>query len=72
MYAGNDLIMPGSDTDINGIIEGVKSGDLELGDLQACAKRVLNLVMRSHQYEGAKPYGEQFVELPWIVNVNKK
>ncbi len=72
MYAGNDLIMPGGDSDINGIVEGVKSGELNLSDLQACAKRVLNLIMRSHQYEGARPYCEQFEELPWIVGVSKQ
>jgi beta-glucosidase len=67
IYAGNDLIMPGSDSDINGIIDSVKSGELQLGDLQACAKRVLNLVMRSHQYDGAKPYSEQFGELDFVM-----
>ncbi len=71
IYAGNDLIMPGSDSDIDGIIDGVKSGKLQLGDLQACAKRVLNLVMRSHQYEDAKPYGEQFGELPYVMKAER-
>ena len=71
IYAGNDLIMPGSDSDINGIIDSVKSGELELGDLQACSKRVLNLVMRSHQYEGAKPYSEQFGELVFVMKSEK-
>lgn len=71
MYAGNDLIMPGSDSDIKGIIDGVKSGELNLGDLQACAKCVLNLVMRSHQYENAKPYSNQFGELPYAIKALK-
>ena len=71
MYAGNDLIMPGSDSDIQGIIDGVASGELALGDLQACAKRVLDIVMKSHQYEGAKPYGEYFQELSYAVKIEK-
>ncbi|MPW25852.1 beta-glucosidase [Alkalibaculum sp. M08DMB] len=72
IYAGNDLIMPGSDNDIDSIIAGVQSGELNLGDLQACAKHILNIIMRSHQYKGAKPYSEQFTELPYAVNVKKQ
>lgn len=51
--AGNDLIMPGSQQDVDAIIGAVDaSGDtveypLSKGELQACAKRVLKAVMRS-------------------------
>ena len=50
--AGNDLTMPGSEKDVNDILNalGKKPGDvpypLTLGELQAAAKRILNLVMR--------------------------
>ena len=50
--AGNDLTMPGSDRDVNDILDalGKKDGEtpypLTLGELQACAKRILNLIMR--------------------------
>jgi len=50
--AGNDLTMPGSDADVNDILNalGKKPGEvpypLTLGELQASAKRILNLIMR--------------------------
>ena len=50
--AGNDLTMPGSDKDVNDILNALdkKAGEvpypLTLGELQACAKRMLNLIMR--------------------------
>lgn len=37
----------------------------------ACLKRVLNLIMRSHQYEGAKPYSEQFGKPHYEMKVTK-
>ena len=63
--AGNDLIMPGSDKDVKDIIAAVGaekesvSCPITLGDLQACAKRILNIIMQSSAYEGAVPYGPQ-------------
>ncbi|MDY3918278.1 MAG: glycoside hydrolase family 3 C-terminal domain-containing protein [Candidatus Limivivens sp.] len=63
--AGNDLIMPGSQGDVDEIIrsvgaqEGSVTCPITLGDLQACAKRMLNLIMQSAVYEDAKPYGPQ-------------
>ena len=50
--AGNDLIMPGSEGDVNAILNalGKKPGEvpypLTLGELQAAAKRILSLIMR--------------------------
>ena len=50
--AGNDLTMPGSDQDVNDILNaiGKKPGEvpypLTLGELQAAAKRILNLIMK--------------------------
>lgn len=51
--AGNDLIMPGSQEDLDEIICSVDASKGEVdcpipfGDLQACAKRILNIVMQS-------------------------
>lgn len=42
--AGNDLIMPGSQRDVDAIVNAVGKG-LALSELQACAKRVLALVL---------------------------
>lgn len=50
--AGNDLTMPGSDDDVNDILNalGKKPGEvpypLTLGELQAAAKRILHLILR--------------------------
>ena len=41
--AGNDLIMPGSQEDLDAVINAVGKA-LTLGELQECAKRVLSLV----------------------------
>lgn len=51
--AGNDLIMPGSQKDVDEIIRSVGAAPDEvscpitLGDLQACAKRMLAVIGRS-------------------------
>ncbi len=63
--AGNDLIMPGSQKDVDEIVKSVDAaqGSVEcpitLGDLQACAKRMLNIIGRSAAYEGSVPYGKR-------------
>mgnify|MGYP001028467490 FL=1 len=55
--AGNDLIMPGSQKDVDEIIRSVGAAPDEvscpitLGDLQACAKRMLAVIGRSCAYE---------------------
>lgn len=60
--AGNDLIMPGSYEDVEEIIRsvGAREGSVRcpitLGDLQACAKRILNIVRQSSAYEDAVAY----------------
>lgn len=43
--AGNDLVMPGSQQDVDVILEALKNGSLTLAELQLCAMRVLKLVM---------------------------
>lgn len=58
--AGNDLVMPGSQQDIDEIIRSVDSQEaaypITLGDLQACTKRILNIIRQSLAYEDARPY----------------
>ncbi len=60
--AGNDLIMPGSQRDVDEIVKsvGAAEGDVDcpitLGELQACAKRMLDIIMQSSVYEGSVPY----------------
>ena len=60
--AGNDLIMPGSQEDVDRIVAavGAKEGEvpctITLADLQACAKRMIKIIMQSAAYEDAVPY----------------
>ncbi len=60
--AGNDLTMPGSQADVDEIIRSVDAAEgsvpypITLGDLQACAKRILNIILQSAAYEGSRPY----------------
>ncbi len=62
ILAGNDLIMPGSQEDVDEIIRSVGAAPdqvsfpLKTGDLQACARRILNVTARSSCYEKARPY----------------
>ena len=42
--AGNDLTMPGSQQDVDAIVNAVGK-ELTLSELQACARRVLELVL---------------------------
>ena len=60
--AGNDLTMPGKQGDVDEIVASVGAAEgsvvcpITLGDLQACAKRMLEIIAKSSVYEGAKPY----------------
>ena len=64
--AGNDLTMPGSQGDVDNILAALNKGEGEteypitLGDLQRCARNILNVLVQSSSYEGAKPYGERY------------
>ncbi len=60
--AGNDLIMPGSQKDVDEIVRSVGAAEKEvqcsitIGDLKACAKRMLKIILASSAYEGSLPY----------------
>ena len=46
IHAGNDLIMPGSQRDIDRILAALEDGNLTLGELQRCAGNILRLLSR--------------------------
>ncbi|MDL2302387.1 fibronectin type III-like domain-contianing protein, partial [Lachnospiraceae bacterium OttesenSCG-928-D06] len=56
IWAGNDLNMPGSKEDVEEILRSVEAKEGEVSykltkaDLQACAKRILSVVMKSAVY----------------------
>lgn len=70
--AGNDLIMPGGQSDVDGILAAVGAdgeNGITIGDLQACAKNILRVIMKSACYDGAKSYSDSFDSLDWAVKV---
>ncbi|MBR1781163.1 MAG: glycoside hydrolase family 3 C-terminal domain-containing protein, partial [Oscillospiraceae bacterium] len=67
VWAGNDIIMPGADTDRADILAAVEDGTLSLADLQKCASEVIRYIFRTDVYEDALPYYDYVTpEAPWI------
>lgn len=54
--AGNDLIMPGMESDLKDITEAYDQGDLSDDDIRACAARLIDVILQTNAYENAKPY----------------
>ena len=52
MWAGNDMLQPGKNEQFDSIISGVKSGKLDVADLDRNVTRVLNLVEKSPRFQG--------------------
>ena len=52
MWAGNDMLQPGKNEQFDSIVAGVKSGKLDVSDLDRNVKRVLNLVEKSPRFQG--------------------
>ena len=52
MWAGNDMLQPGKNEQFDSIVAGVKSGKLDIADLDRNVQRVLNLVERSPRFQG--------------------
>lgn len=76
--AGNDLIMPGRQEDVDDIVAsvGAKEGEVRtpitLGDLQACARRILSITAQSSAYEDAVPYGCPRLGIAGFVDVRSE
>ncbi len=56
MRAGNDMIMPGAQSDYDDIGKALDNGTLNLEDLKACVSRTVSIIWQSAMYEGAVPY----------------
>jgi len=54
VIAGNDLMEPGNQTEINRIIEGVKNGTIPEADLDRNARRMLQYIVLTPRYKGYK------------------
>lgn len=59
--AGNDLIMPGHQKDIENLRKSLADGSLPREKAVDCAARLIRTLMMSGGYDGAIPYGERFV-----------
>lgn len=54
MIAGNDMLQPGLDLQYQAIVEGVKSGKLDMKVLDRNVHRILELILRSPRFAGYK------------------
>ena len=54
VIAGNDLMEPGNQTEINRIIEGVKEGTIPMADLDRNTCRMLQYIVRTPRFQGYK------------------
>jgi len=52
MKAGNDMIQPGSEQQIQAIVDGVNSGDLTEEQLNLNVARILKIMLESPRYKG--------------------
>lgn len=58
--AGNDLIMPGGESDFTSIRQALTDGRLKREDLRSCAARLISIALQSNYYEEAVSYSRQF------------
>ena len=54
--AGNDLIMPGMESDLANITAAYEQGTLTDEDIRACAARLIDVILQTNAYEDAVPY----------------
>jgi beta-glucosidase len=60
--AGNDLIMPGQESDAVDILNALQSGKLEKEKLKISVYRLLKIIFQTLAYEDCKSYQAQFLE----------
>ena len=54
MKAGNDMLQPGQDKQYQAILAAAKSGELSIDILNANVKRILEYVVKTHNFKGYK------------------
>ena len=52
MTAGNDMLQPGKKEQFDSIVSGVKSGKLDVADLDRNVSRILNLIEKTPRFQG--------------------
>lgn len=58
IYAGSDLLEPGEDVQIKDIVEGVKSGKLNIKDVDIDVKRILEFIVKTPSFRNYKYSGK--------------
>ena len=56
--AGNDLMMPGYPTQVENIVAAVKSGKLDIADVDRNVRRMLEYIVKTPRFKGYKYSGE--------------
>ncbi len=54
--AGNDLIMPGMESDLSEITAAYENGSLTDEDIRSCAARLIQVILQTNAYEDCRPY----------------
>jgi len=54
VHAGNDLMEPGQDVQIEEIVAKVKSGELDEADVDTCVRRILEYIVKTPRFKGYK------------------
>ena len=52
VHAGNDLMEPGNQSQIDDIIEQAEAGQLSIEDIDTCVERILRLIVRTPRFAG--------------------
>ena len=50
--AGNDLMEPGMDMQVNALVSSIKSGKVSIEDVDACCRRMLEYIVRTPSFKG--------------------
>jgi len=50
--AGNDLMEPGMDMQVNALVSSIKSGKVNIEDVDACCRRMLEYIVRTPSFKG--------------------
>ena len=58
LYAGNDLLTPGSEQQYQEVLAAINDGSLQMADLDACVEHILGVVVRTPRFNGYK-YSDQ-------------
>ena len=58
--AGNDLIMPGNNIDVEDIRTALRDGSLPREAARGCAERLIRVILQTIGMEDVPPYGKQF------------